>query len=66
MEMMKEGMTCKCSHHKVGPVLIVLFGLTFLLGAFNVITASAVNVIWPIIVTVGGLMKLGAGRCKCC
>lgn len=59
---------CNCPHHKVIPLLIVLFGLTFLLGELGVLSSGAVSMIWPILVVVGGLMKLGekAGMCKCC
>ncbi len=64
MMMGDKCMTCKCPHHKVIPVLVILFGLTFLLGALNVISAYAVSVIWPILVLIGGFMKLY--RCKCC
>ena len=43
---------------------MILFGLTFLLGAFDVLSVSTVGVIWPILVIlagVGGLMDK-----KCC
>lgn len=62
---MQNGM-CKCPHHKVFPILIVLFGLTFLLGALGVLTEGAVSIIWPLIVIIAGLKKLGKGMCKCC
>lgn len=59
---------CKCPHHKVVPVLVVLFGVTFLLGAWGTLSWSAVNVIWPILVILAGLIKIGenSGMCKCC
>jgi len=55
---------CTCSHHKVMPVLVTLFGVVFLLGNLNVLGADFVNVAWPIIVIIGGLAKLKS--CKCC
>jgi hypothetical protein len=63
-----EGMknTCGCKCHKLFPVLIVLFGLTFLLGALNVLTVSAVSIIWPILVILAGLKKMMGKSCKCC
>lgn len=66
MENMKNA--CACPHHKVIPVLIVLFGLTFLLGALGILTPGFVNIAWPIIVIAGGLMKWvnKSGMCKCC
>jgi hypothetical protein len=48
------------------PVLVTLFGVVFLLGAFEVLAADVVGIIWPIIVIVGGLSKLFGGSCKCC
>lgn len=60
------GGVCKCPHHKMVPGLIVLFGLVFLLGTFEVLTSYAVSIIWPILVILGGLMKMMEGKCKCC
>jgi len=59
---------CKCPHHNVVPVLVVLFGLTFLLQALGVVSWSFVMVAWPVLVIAAGLMKLGerSGMCKCC
>lgn len=70
MEQMNNGSMgsgmCKCPHHKTTPVLIVLFGLLFLLGALDVFTSEFVAVTWPILVILGGLSKLTSGMCKCC
>lgn len=63
-EMMKNGMVCRCTHHKFIPVLIILFGLTFLLQAMNVFTPMFVSIAWPMMVIAAGLTKLGG--CKCC
>ena len=59
---------CKCPHHKVFPILIILLGLDFLLGALGVISWHVANIIWPVLVILAGLMKLGtkSGMCKCC
>ena len=57
---------CGCPHHKMGPTALVIFGLVFLLGNLNILTASAVSMIWPIILIVAGLMKMKSGSCKCC
>ena len=63
----KSGMACcKCMHHQVIPILIVLFAVVFLLGYLSVLSMETVNIIWPIIVGVGGLTKLMGGSCKCC
>ncbi|MBI2041591.1 MAG: hypothetical protein HYT20_01045 [Candidatus Nealsonbacteria bacterium] len=57
--------TCKCAHHKVMPMLIVLLGLTFLFKELGTLSVGAANVIWPSIVIVMGLKKM-MGHCKCC
>ncbi len=62
---MKGAGMCKCPHHKVMPILVVIFGLVFLLGAMGTLDMRTVGIVWPIIVIVVGLMKLG-GNCKCC
>lgn len=59
-------MMCKCGHHRMGPVLVVLFGLDFLGGAMGWWSMDFVNVSWPILVIVAGAMKMMEGRCKCC
>lgn len=55
---------CGCPHHKMIPALVTLFGLVFLLGTLGVMSMGTVNVVWPIIVIVAGLTKMGG--CKCC
>ena len=57
---------CPCPHHKVVPALIVLFGLAFLLQACNILSADTVAITWPIIVIVGGFVKMFSHKCKCC
>ncbi len=61
-----SGGKCDCSHHKAVPIIVVLFGLLFLLEALNVITPDVVGVVWPILVIIGGLTHLFSGNCKCC
>ena len=56
---------CQCGHHKIMPVLIILFGLTFFLQALGVLTAGATAIIWPIIIVLAGLAKLKGGMCNC-
>ncbi len=59
---------CKCPHHKAMPVLVILFGLTFLLEALGVVTSGFAMVVWPVLVIIAGLMKWTekSGMCKCC
>ncbi len=61
-----DAKVCNCPHHKMVPIFIVLIGLTFLLGALNVLSAGAVSITWPIFVILAGLMKMMKGACKCC
>lgn len=65
-EKMKGGMMCKCPHHKVIPLLVLLFGLDFLFGALHWVSTGFVSVTWPILVVAVGVMKLMKGACKCC
>jgi len=57
---------CGCSHHKVVPGLVVLLGLLFLGGTLGWVSSYTVDVGWPIIVILAGLMKIRSNRCKCC
>ena len=57
---------CGCGHHKVMPILIILLGLAFLLAQLNILTWAAVNILWPILVIIAGVMMLVNGCCKCC
>ena len=58
--------TCACPHHRAVPIVAILFGLTFLLGALNVLTSSVVDIVWPILVIVAAGIKLGEKNCTCC
>jgi hypothetical protein len=60
------GGKCGCGHHKVFPILVILFGLAFLLAQVNVLSWNFVGVTWPILVIIAGIMKLCGGMCKCC
>ena len=61
-----ENNMCKCPHHKIVPILIILIGLTFLLGVLNILTSSFVDLAWPVLLILIGMQKLMAGKCKCC
>jgi len=63
---MEHGKTCHCGHHKMMPVLVIIFGLVFLLAEFNVLTWGFVNVTWPILIIIFGVGKLMSGKCTCC
>ena len=57
---------CCCFYHKAPGLLIALIGLTFLLGAFNVLGHRVVEFTWPILLILLGLKKMCGGVCKCC
>jgi K+ transporter len=60
-----EGMNvCKCPHHKVMPLAVLLIGVVFLLQAMGTVSAMFVMYAWPILLIVAVLPKLGG--CKCC
>lgn len=58
--------SCKCPHHMIPSVLVALFGLLFLLKTLGVLGAETVDILWPILVLLLGLMKMGGRKCKCC
>ncbi|MFH1145469.1 MAG: hypothetical protein V1707_00690 [bacterium] len=65
-QMMEQNKSCSCTHHKFVPFLIFLFGLLFLLGNLGVLGQGLVDIVWPILVLLGGLSMMTSGKCKCC
>jgi hypothetical protein len=65
MNHMNQAPHCGCPHHKTGAILIILFGLTFLLGMMNVLSPMFVGYTWPVLIIVFGLTRLMGGSCKC-
>lgn len=63
--MSEKGM-CECSHHSIIPILAILFAIAFLLDYQGFLSAGSVNVIWPILVGIGGIVKLQESKCECC
>jgi len=61
-----EGKKCGCMHHSMIPLFIVAFGLLFLLGQIGVFTQGFVGLAWPVLVILGGAMKMMSKKCKCC
>ena len=63
---MTDGACCKCPHHLLVPIFILLIGVAFLLQALNVLSASFVAITWPILLILIGLQKIVGSACKCC
>jgi len=61
-----DGKNCRCPHHSVMPLLVVLLGVVFLLQALGTVSIGFVNVAWPILVILAGFQKFFNRRCKCC
>lgn len=57
---------CGCPCHRMKGVLVILFGLTFLLGALDVLSQHVVSLVWPVIIIVAGGTSMMKGMCKCC
>jgi len=57
---------CSCFHHSMFGVWMMLIGLLFLLGHFEVIGANIVSMSWPIVLMLAGLQKAFQHKCKCC
>ena len=62
---MMDGAMCKCPHHKIAPLSITLIGLAFLANALGYLASSTLAVVWPVLLTIIGLMKLSRGMCGC-
>ncbi|MEK7185320.1 MAG: hypothetical protein AAB726_01730 [Patescibacteria group bacterium] len=61
-----RGGSCGCGHHSIVPILTILFASTFLLGYQGLLDTAAVNIIWPILVGIGGIVKITENNCECC
>ncbi len=57
---------CSCPCHKIIGLFIALIGLTFLLGALNILSPRIVGVTWPILLLLIGFKIVCSGKCKCC
>lgn len=63
---MEQSGVCKCHHHKIVPLVIVLIGLAFLLQALGILDMMTVAIAWPVLLIVAGLAKLSGRKCGCC
>ncbi|MGH7240005.1 MAG: LiaF transmembrane domain-containing protein [Candidatus Saccharimonadales bacterium] len=57
---------CRCPHHKATPILIILIGLTFLLGDWGFFNAFTATTIWSILLIIIGIFQLTKKKCACC
>lgn len=63
MENMKS---CRCAHHSMTGVFVVLLALAFFLDNAGIIDGHTVSLIWPVLLGLLGLQKIFSRRCKCC
>lgn len=56
---------CRCMHHRVVPMLLVLLGLAFLLENLGLLSSGFVGLAWPVLVMLIGLQKMMGLSCKC-
>lgn len=63
---MEQGKVCGCGHHKVMPILVILFALVFLMHALHIVGMGLVNVTWPILLIIAACAKMGGRSCGCC
>lgn len=56
--------TCNCPHHKLGGVLITIFGLGLLANALGWLASSTLFILISVLVIILGIKKMY--RCKCC
>ncbi len=64
--MAKNNQVCEHHHHSIVPILAILVAISFLLEAQGYLTSDAVRIIWPILLGVGGMVRLVEDRCDCC
>jgi hypothetical protein len=65
MNHMNNAAHCNCPHHKIGAILIILFGLTLLLGTMGTLSPLFVSYAVPVLFIVYGITRLMGGSCKC-
>ena len=63
---MQDMKSCRCPHHSMAAIFLVLIAITIFLGNFGVITEYTASLIWPVLVGLIGLQKAFGRRCKCC
>lgn len=57
---------CRCPHHKMVPLFIILIGLVFLAKGLGWLAPATADLLWPIGLVLVGLQKILGGLCKCC
>ena len=60
------GMDCKCTHHSVVPLCIILVAAAFLLQEVSVISTHTLGIIWPTLVIIGAAASMFENKCHCC
>jgi hypothetical protein len=60
-----EGKKC-CPCSKFPGLMVILFGLTFLLRETGLISQHCAAITWPVIVILAGAQYMFRGLCKCC
>lgn len=63
---MQNMKSCRCPHHSMAGIFLVLIALTFFLGNYGIIEEHTASIIWPIFLGLLGLQKAFSRRCKCC
>lgn len=58
--------SCVCSHHSILPILVILFATSFLLKEQGLLAVESVNIFWPILVGIAGIVMLVEDKCDCC
>jgi hypothetical protein len=62
----KKKNICMHEHHNILPILVILFATSFLLKEQGLLAAESVNIFWPILVGIGGIVMLIEDKCECC
>ncbi|MEK7390724.1 MAG: hypothetical protein AAB635_01130 [Patescibacteria group bacterium] len=57
---------CSHVHHNIIPILVILIAVSFLLQYQGLLAENSVNIIWPILVGIGGMVMLIDSKCERC
>lgn len=63
---MQNMKSCRCPHHSLTSIFLVLLALTVFLGNMDVIAEHTASMIWPVFLGLIGFQKFFSRRCTCC
>lgn len=65
MNHMNSADACKCPHHKLTDIVIILFGLALLSQLTGILSPVVVAFAIPVLIIAFGVIRLLSGHCRC-